>query len=148
VTIVTTARPGSGGRPAGWQQAHARRYIETGGQDGHIWEGVTTLLLTTKGRRSGEPRTTPLIYGKDGDRYLVVASRGGAPAHPDWYENLVAQPEVQVQVMADRFKARARTSTAAEKPALWKKMTSIWPAYDEYQKRTTREIPLVIIERG
>ena len=105
---MTTARPGSGGRPPGWQQAHARRYMETGGQDGHIWEGVTTLLLTTKGRRSGEPRTTPLIYGKDGDRYLVVASRAGAPTHPDWYENLVAQPEVQVQVMADRFKARAR----------------------------------------
>jgi len=119
VTTVTTARPGPGGRPAGWQQAHARRYLETGGQDGHIWEGVPTLLLTTTGRHSGQPRTTPLIYGRDGDRYLVVASRGGAPTHPDWYQNLLAQPEVQVQVMADRFKARARPSTAAEKPALW-----------------------------
>jgi deazaflavin-dependent oxidoreductase (nitroreductase family) len=125
-----------------------RRYIESGGRDGHIWEGVSTLLLTTRGRRSGELRTTPLIYGRDGDRYLVVASRGGAPTHPDWYQNLVADPEVHVQVMADRFKARARTSTAAEKPALWKTMTAIWPAYDEYQTRTTREIPLVIIERA
>lgn len=145
---MSTPRPGPGGRPPGWQQEHARRYRETGGQDGHIWEGVTTLLLTTRGRRSGESRTTPLIYGRDGNRYLVVASRGGAPKHPDWYENLVAQPAVEVQVMAERFKARARPATAAEKPALWKTMTAIWPAYDEYQARTTREIPLVIIERG
>jgi deazaflavin-dependent oxidoreductase (nitroreductase family) len=144
---MPTARPGPGGRPPGWQQAHARRYIETGGRDGHIWEGVTTLLLTTMGRRSGESRTTPLIYGRAGDRYLVVASRGGAPTHPDWYQNLVAWPDVQVQVMAERFKARARTATPAEKPALWKTMTSIWPAYDEYQARTTREIPLVVLER-
>ena len=145
---MTTARPGPGGRPPGWQQEHARRYRESGGQDGHMWEGVTTLLLTTMGRRSGQSRTTPLIYGRDAGRYLVVASRGGAPQHPDWYENLVAQPAVEVQVMADRFKARARPATAAEKPALWKTMTAIWPAYDEYQARTTREIPLVIIERA
>jgi deazaflavin-dependent oxidoreductase (nitroreductase family) len=124
-----------------------RRYIASGGQDGHLWEGVTTLLLTTTGRRSGQTRTTPLIYGRDGDRYLVVASRGGAPKHPSWYENLAAQPLVQVQGMADRFKARARTATAAEKPALWKTMAAIWPPYDEYQARTPREIPVVILER-
>ena len=124
-----------------------RRYIASGGQDGHLWEGVTTLLLTTTGRRSGQTRTTPLIYGRDGDRYLVVASRGGAPKHPSWYENLAAQPLVQVQVMADRFKARARTATAAEKPVLWKTMAAIWPPYDEYQARTPREIPVVILER-
>jgi deazaflavin-dependent oxidoreductase (nitroreductase family) len=105
------------------------------------------LLLTTTGRRSGLARTTPLIYGRAGDRYLVVASRGGAPAHPSWYENLVAQPIVQVQVMADRFKARARTATPAERPTLWKTMAAIWPAYDEYQQRTAREIPVVILER-
>src|SRR4029077_1115302 len=86
---MSTPRPGPGGRPPGWQQAHAKRYIETEGREGHIWEGVTTLLLTTTGRRSGQPRTTPLIYGRAGDQYLVVASRGGAPAHPSWYENLV-----------------------------------------------------------
>jgi len=145
---MSTVRPGPGGRPPGWQQAHAKRYLETGGRDGHDWEGVTTLLLTTTGRRSGQPRTTPLIYGRAGDRYLVVASRGGAPAHPDWYQNLVALPEVHVQVMADRFKARARTASTAEKPALWKTMTAIWPPYEEYQARTTREIPVVILERG
>jgi deazaflavin-dependent oxidoreductase (nitroreductase family) len=144
---MSTARPGPGGRPPGWQQAHARRYIETDGKDGHVWESVTTLLLTTTGRRSGLARTTPLIYGRAGDRYLVVASRGGAPAHPSWYENLVAQPIVQLQVMADRFKARARTATPAERPTLWKTMAAIWPAYDEYQQRTAREIPVVILER-
>jgi deazaflavin-dependent oxidoreductase (nitroreductase family) len=144
---MSTARPGPGSRPPGWQQVHARRYIETDGKDGHVWEGVTTLLLTTTGRRSGLARTTPLIYGRAGDRYLVVASRGGAPAHPSWYENLVAQPIVQVQVMADRFKARARTATPAERPTLWKTMAAIWPAYDEYQQRTAREIPVVILER-
>src|SRR5437667_9967311 len=141
-----TARPGPGGRRPGWREEHARRYIESGGRDGHIWEGVTTLLLTTTGRRSGQSRTTPLIYGRAGDRYLVVASRGGAPTHPGWYENLVAQPVVRVQVMADRFKARARTATVAEKPALWKTMTAIWPPYDDYQKRTARWIRLVIME--
>src|SRR5512132_944172 len=78
---MTTPRPAAGGRPPGWQQEHARRYIATDGRDGHIWEGVTTLLLTTTGRRSGQARTTPLIYGRAGDRYLVVASRGGAPPH-------------------------------------------------------------------
>ena len=145
---MSTARPGPGGRPPGWQQAHAKRYLETGGRDGHEWEGVTTLLLTTTGRKSGQPRTTPLIYGRSGDRYLVVASRGGAPAHPDWYQNLVAQPEVYVQVIADRFKARARTASAAEKPALWKTMAAMWPPYEEYQGRTTREIPVVILERA
>jgi len=144
---MSTARPSPGARPPGWQQAHAKRYIETDGRDGHDWEGVTTLLLTTTGRRSGQPRTTPLIYGRAGDKYLIVASRGGAPEHPSWYENLVANPVVQVQVMADRFKARARTATPTEKPALWKTMAAIWPPYDEYQQRTTREIPVVILER-
>ena len=144
---MSTPRPAAGSRPPGWQQEHARRYLATGGQDGHIWEGVTTLLLTTTGRRSGQSRTTPLIYGRDGDRYVVVGSRGGAPTHPAWYQNLAAQAEIEVQVMADRFKARARTASKAERPALWKKMAAIWPAYDDYQRRTSREIPVVIIER-
>ncbi len=142
-----TQQSGSGIRGEGWQAEHARRYIETNGEDGHIWRGVPTLLLTTTGRRTGEPYTTPLIYGQDDDRYIVVASRGGAPAHPQWYRNLVAQPEVGVQVRADRFQARARTASAEEKPALWALMTRIWPAYDEYQARTDRDIPVVILER-
>jgi deazaflavin-dependent oxidoreductase (nitroreductase family) len=108
---------------------------------------VPTLLLTTTGQRSGRPHQIPLIYGRDGDRYLVVASRGGADQHPQWYRNLRAHPDVEVQVAAERFRARARTATPAEKPALWQVMTAIWPDYDAYQARTTRDIPVVILER-
>ena len=136
-----------GDRPPGWQAEHARRYLATNGEDGHIREGAPTLLLTTTGRRTGQQHTTPLIYGQDGDRYLVVGSRGGAPEHPQWYRNLLAQPSVGVQVKAERFRARARPATAAERPALWQKMVAIYPPYAEYQTRTTREIPVVILER-
>ena len=128
--------------------AHLKRYLETNGKDGHVWNGVPTLLLTTTGRRTGQSHTIPLIYGRDGDRYLVVASRGGAPRHPQWYTNLIDHPKVQVQVLADRFTARARPATPDEKPALWKTMTSVYPAYDEYQTRTSRDIPVVVIERA
>jgi deazaflavin-dependent oxidoreductase (nitroreductase family) len=144
---MSTQPSGTNVRPAGWQEEHMRRYIASDGQDGHIWEGVPTLLLSTTGRRSGTQHTTPLIYGCDGDRYIIVASRGGAPSHPAWYLNLVDQPQVQVQVLADRFAARAHTASASEKPALWKIMAGIWPAYDEYQTRTTREIPVVVLSR-
>jgi deazaflavin-dependent oxidoreductase (nitroreductase family) len=130
----------------GWQLDHLRRYLDTGGSDGHMWRGAPTLLLTTKGWRSGKARRTPLIYGQDGSRYVVVASKGGSPGHPYWYRNLDANPEVRVQVNADQFAARARTATAAEKPALWRLMTGVWPAYDEYQANTEREIPVVILE--
>jgi deazaflavin-dependent oxidoreductase (nitroreductase family) len=130
-------------------QEHVRRYVETDGEVGHDWqEGVPVLILTTKGRRSGEPRPTPLIYGRHGDDYLVVASHGGAPNPPAWYRNLSEDADVQVQVKADRFGARARTATPQEKPELWRTMTGIWPSYDEYQGRTDREIPVVVIERA
>ena len=134
-------------RPANWVQDHVRRYLQSNGEDGHIWNGVPTLLLTTTGRRSGRLLTTPLIYGQDDDRYFIVASRGGAPRHPFWYLNLTDRPEVEVQVLSDRFPAHARTAMPNEKPALWAIMTAIFPAYDEYQTRTTREIPLVVLER-
>ncbi len=127
---------------------HVRAYRETGGELGHDWQhGSSILLLTTTGRRSGEERTTPLIYGRSGDDYLIVASKGGWPEPPAWYQNLTEQPEVEVQVLADRFRARARTATADEKPAMWQEMVSHWPAYDEYQQRTEREIPVVVLER-
>lgn len=143
-----TAQNQPGNRPAGWQKEHMRRYLETNGEDGYLWHDTPTLLLTTTGRLSGEPRTTPLIFGRDGDRYIVVASRGGAPKHPQWYDNLVTQPEVQVQVRGERFRARAHAATSKEKPELWKLMTAVYPPYDEYQTRTTRVIPVVIIERA
>lgn len=133
--------------PTRWVAEHARRYLESEGSDGHLWRGVPTLLLTTRGRTSGRARRTPLIYGRDGDRYLLVASRGGHPRHPDWYLNLLATPEVGVQVGAERFTARATTADAGDKPRLWRVMTDIWPDYDQYQAKTTREIPVVILDR-
>jgi deazaflavin-dependent oxidoreductase (nitroreductase family) len=127
---------------------HVKRYIETDGEEGHDWRnGAPVLLLTTTGRRSGEQRTTPLIYGRHGDDYLIVASKGGAPDPPAWYLNLTDDPEVQLQVKADRFRARARTATAGEKPELWQTMAEIWPDYDSYQTRTDRDIPVVVLER-
>jgi deazaflavin-dependent oxidoreductase (nitroreductase family) len=129
-------------------QEHVRRYRETDGEYGHDWrEGTGTLLLTTTGHRSGQPRTTPLIYGRSGDDYLVVASHGGSPEPPSWFVNLQEDPEVDVQVLGDRFRARARASTPEERPAMWREMTSHWPAYDRYQERTEREIPVVVLER-
>jgi deazaflavin-dependent oxidoreductase (nitroreductase family) len=131
-----------------WIRDHLRKYQETNGAEGHLWNGVPCLLLTTTGSRSGRQLTLPLIYGRDGDRYLIVASRGGAPDHPAWYKNLAAQPAVRLQVGPEKFAARARTATGAERARLWKSMTQIWPAYDEYQAKTTREIPVVVLERA
>jgi deazaflavin-dependent oxidoreductase (nitroreductase family) len=128
-------------------QEHVRRYLQTDGAEGHDWQGTTVLILTTTGRRTGEPRSTPLIYGTRGEDHFVVASKGGADEHPAWYLNLSEQPEVTVQVRGDRFKARARTATPEEKPELWRIMTERWPAYDEYQHKTGREIPVVVLER-
>jgi deazaflavin-dependent oxidoreductase (nitroreductase family) len=125
---------------------HVRRYQETDGAIGHDWNGVTCLVLTTRGRRSGEPRSYALIYGRDGDDYIVIASYAGAPKHPGWYRNLVAEPRVQVQVRASRFEAIARTAQGAERERLWRVMTSVWPNYDEYVKRTSREIPVVVLK--
>ena len=134
--------------PTGWVKEHIDRYVATNGEDGHVWGNATALLLTVIGRKSGQPRRTALFYGQDGDNYIVVASKGGAPEDPEWYRNLAANPEVEVQVKADRFKAHARTATDAERPALWKLMTAVWPPYDDYQQKTNRKIPVVILERG
>jgi deazaflavin-dependent oxidoreductase (nitroreductase family) len=129
-------------------QEHVARYRETGGDEGHDWQGTKTLLLTTTGRRSGESREHALIYGRHGDDYLVVASKGGAPQHPAWYLNLDANPDVELQVGDDRFAATARTATPGEKPELWRIMTAEWPAYDEYQTKTDRDIPVVVLSRA
>jgi deazaflavin-dependent oxidoreductase (nitroreductase family) len=132
--------------PVGWVNQHIKGYVESEGEKGHRWRGVNTLLLTTRGRKSGKLRRTALIYGRDGDRFVVVASKGGAKKHPEWYVNLVENPEIEVQVGAEKFKARARTASTEEKPELWHLMTSIWPDYDNYQAKTKREIPVVVLE--
>jgi deazaflavin-dependent oxidoreductase (nitroreductase family) len=127
---------------------HVQRYQETDGAEGHDWNNTTTLLLTTKGRKSGRPYTTPLIYQRSGDDFVVVASKGGDPDHPDWYKNLQANPEVEVQVKGDKFKARARTATGEERALMWRLMSATWPDYDSYQQKTDREIPVVVLERS
>lgn len=128
---------------------HVERYKETDGEVGHDWErGTKILLLHTRGRKTGEERIAPLIYEPHGDAYLIVASRGGAPEPPAWYVNLQADPDVTLQVKDDVFRASARDATPDEKPEMWQKMTAVWPDYDEYQKRTDREIPIVVLERA
>jgi deazaflavin-dependent oxidoreductase (nitroreductase family) len=129
-------------------QEHVRRYRETDGEVGYLWRGVPTLILTTTGRRSGQPRSAPLIFGQDGDAYVVVASKGGAARHPAWYLNLVDQPKVEVQVRGERFEAVARTAGGDERSRLWRLMTGIWPDYDVYRERTARQIPVVVLERS
>jgi len=127
---------------------HVRRYRETGGEVGHIWKrGSKILLLTTKGRKTGEPRTAPLIYENTGDDYVIVASKGGTPEHPGWYENLSKDADVEVQVLDDVFPAHARVAEGDERERLWKLAAQQWPAYDDYQQKTDRVIPVVVLER-
>ncbi len=127
---------------------HVKQYQETDGEVGHDWEGSIVLLLTTTGRKSGEKRIAPLIYQEHGGDYLIVASKGGADEPPAWYLNLEAEPQVELQVKGDVFPATARVATAEERPEMWAKMVGTWPAYDEYQAKTDREIPIVVLSRS
>lgn len=124
---------------------HVRKYEETDGQIGHDWNNTQILILRTTGRTSGELRKVPLIYGESGGDYLIVASKGGAPEHPGWYKNLLAHPDVEVQVRGEVKPVTARTASTAEKAKLWSIMTKEWPDYDAYQQKTERDIPLVIL---
>jgi deazaflavin-dependent oxidoreductase (nitroreductase family) len=124
---------------------HVRVYRETAGQHGYHWRGATILLLTTTGRKSGEARTTPLIEREDGDRWVVVASKGGAPTNPSWYENLLADPDAMIEVRDETVPVRASTAAGDERARLWSLMTEDWPAYDDYQTKTDREIPIVVL---
>jgi deazaflavin-dependent oxidoreductase (nitroreductase family) len=127
-------------------QEHVEKYRETDGEVGHEWRpGVYTLLLTTTGRRSGAPFTTPLIYGRDGDDYVVIASKGGADSHPDWFHNLTDDPGVEIQVGADVMRGTAEVVTGDRRAGLWSMMAEIWPDYDGYAQRTDRDIPVVAI---
>ena len=138
-----------------WMVEHANRYIASGGTDGHIYKmqqpgrpeiTVPSLLLTTTGRKSGERYIFPLVYGEDGGKYFVVASKGGAPQHPGWYRNMLANSEVEVQVGTTKVKAQARIATGEERARLWTKALQFWPPYADYQKKTTREIPVVVLD--
>ena len=136
--------------PVDWVAEHIRKYVETDGKEGHLQNGITNLLLTVRGRKSGKLYRTALIYGEDAGRYLIVPSNGGSDDHPSWYLNIMENPNVELQVGAEKFSARARTATPAEKPALWKIMTAIFDRYNTYQEeagKAGREIPVVILER-
>jgi deazaflavin-dependent oxidoreductase (nitroreductase family) len=124
---------------------HVRAYQESGGEVGYLWNGVPTLLLTATGRRTGRKLTSPLIFGRDGDDYLIVASMGGAPRHPSWYLNLQANPQAEIQVKDQTLAVVARTASASDKPRLWQLVTEVWPNYDVYQSRTNRDIPVVVL---
>jgi proline iminopeptidase len=129
-------------------EEHVRLYRETGGATGHEWrEGSTILLLTTKGRKTGLDRTVPLIYDLDGANPVIVASKGGAPDHPGWFKNLVQTPEADVQILESHVPVRAREAEGEEREQLWERMNRMWPHYEEYQAKTDRRIPVVVLER-
>jgi deazaflavin-dependent oxidoreductase (nitroreductase family) len=124
---------------------HVAAYRKSKGEVGYLWNGAPTLLLTVIGRRTGEPRTAALIFARDGDDYLVVASMGGAPMHPKWYLNLASNPTAEIQVRDQVIAVTARTASSEEKPRLWGIVTAVWPNYDVYQSRTDRDIPVVVL---
>jgi deazaflavin-dependent oxidoreductase (nitroreductase family) len=127
---------------------HVRSYLETNGEIGYRWkEDAPIAILFTTGRTTGEPRTNPLIFGRDGDNVVLIASKGGAPKHPGWYRNLRQNPDAEVQIMGDRWRVRPRDAQGEERERLWELMNEIWPHYDEYATRTEREIPVVVLER-
>lgn len=126
-------------------ESHVQAYRETGGETGYIWNNATILLLTTIGHKSGEPKTVPLIFIADGDNYVIIASLGGAPKHPAWYVNLAANPRVTLQVKDKVFEADATTAPSPERERLWARAVEAWPQYDDYQAKTTREIPVVVL---
>ncbi len=126
---------------------HAKVYRETNGETGYLWNGVPTLLLTMTGRKSGQKRTIPIIYRQVGDKYVIIASKGGSATHPAWYLNILDDPHVEIQIKGDIFSATTRTAESPEREELWAEAVSAWPNYDLYQSRTTRLIPVVVIER-
>lgn len=146
-TPVTPARSDIGTDISLIGEEHVRRYRETDGETGYLWNGATALLLTTKGRKSGEARTIAIIFKQVGDRYAIIASKGGAPSHPAWYLNILADPHVTVQIKGERFAGVARVAEGAERDELWAESLRQWPNYEVYQARTERRIPVVVVER-
>lgn len=147
--MATKIEPGT----PGWQQRHVEIYLKSNGGEGHVLDfgrpgvpEVNCLLLRTTGRKSKAPKTTPLIYGSDGNRFVIVASKGGAPNHPAWFLNLRDQPEVRFQVAAKKYRGIARITSGAERERLYRMMAELFPPYNDYQQKTAREIPVVALE--
>ena len=139
----------------GWIQKHVKQYLESGGKEGHMWDSkvvggpgpLPTLLLTTTGRKTGAKHLVPLIYGNTDGGVVVIGSKGGAPEHPGWYRNLTANPDVEVQVGTEKFRAKASTVEGPERAKLWDDLVEIYPPYTDYQKKTERKIPVVLLKR-
>lgn len=133
------------------QKDYNRQLIEefraNRGKTGGPFEGRTMLLLTTTGARSGQLRTTPMMYVPDGDRLLVIASNVGAPTHPDWYRNLVAHPQVTVEMKSETYKATAIVTAGAEREQLWHNIVEQYPFFTEHQAKISRQIPVIALER-
>jgi len=129
-------------------EEHVRQYRETDGEVGYMWNGATACLLTTKGRKSGEDRTIAIIFKQVGDRYAIIASKGGSPTHPHWYRNILADPQVKLQIKGEKFDGIARTAEGAEHDELWAASCDQWPNHNVYQSRTTRRIPIAVVERA
>ncbi len=137
-----------------WIDQHRQIYIEDG-EKGHMWDStvvggpgpVPCLLLFTTGRKSGKTSIMPLIYGEADGGYVIVASKGGAPAHPDWYFNLTSDPNVELKIRNDQFAATAETVSGERRAKLWDLMVGIWPFYEDYRQKTDREIPVVFLQR-
>ena len=125
---------------------HIQTYLESNGEDGHIYRGNPTLLLITRGRKTGLLRRQALIYGVDGDRYVVVASNRGSPRFPAWYLNLRSHPGVQLQVADERFAAIAREVSGEERQRLWELMIGVYPSFNRYQEKTDRIFPIIAFE--
>jgi deazaflavin-dependent oxidoreductase (nitroreductase family) len=155
IDVDQTVRELEAGKTPQWIAEHLRIYRESGGAEGHLFDStvgggvglVPSLLLTTIGRRSGEKRTSPLFYGTAGDAYVIIGSKGGADTQPNWYLNLRANPQAEVQVAREHFTVRARVATGKEREQLWEQMVQVYPPYREYQKKTKREIPVVVLEK-
>ncbi len=130
-----------------WNRQTIEAFRANGGKVGGMWEGRPLLLLTTTGAKSGQRRTTPVMYLHDGDRLLVFASKGGAPANPAWYHNLLAHPEVTVEVGTETFEATATPLTGEERDRLYARQAELYPQFGQYQSRATRKIPVIALER-
>lgn len=132
--------------PSQYAADQVRQYEDSGGREGNTMRGVPVIILWTRGRSTGAVRKTPLMRVREGDRYAVVASMGGAPQHPVWYGNLLADPNVSVQDGPEVRDYVAREVAGEEKAQWWGRATTVWPDYDAYQAKTEREIPVVVLE--
>jgi len=138
-----------------WIKNHVREYLDSGGKEGHMWDSsivggpgpLPCLLICTKGRKSGNYTTLPLLYGETKGGYVIVASRGGSAHHPGWYLNLKANPEIDIQVGTERMRIRARETSGQERDALWNQMAELYPPYIDYQEMTDRKIPVLVLEK-